>query len=27
MTFAQQLNRRTKHFSEHIPVVKRRMTV
>ena len=27
MTFAQRLNRLTTHFSERIPVVKRRMTV
>jgi len=27
MTFAQQRNRLTTHFSEHIPVVKRRMTI
>jgi len=27
MTFAQRRNRLTTHFSERIPVVKRRMTV
>jgi len=27
MTFAQRRNRLTTHFSEHIPVVKRRISV
>jgi len=27
MTFAQQQNRLTTHFSERIPIIKRRMTV